>query len=135
MSTRTHFKVLAQALLAWFGFWLLGLPDYYQQYPVAALGIGSVILSAAISLLFLFVLLRVPPARRFTVAFWLSFYYTVPFALLDTWYCGIHLGHGVSYLWKYWYLTAFYFSPWLTLLPTAALLARRGTGNDGSRGN
>ncbi|MEZ5728490.1 MAG: hypothetical protein R3E48_11080 [Burkholderiaceae bacterium] len=53
-------------------------------------------------------------------------YYTLPFAILDTLYCGLYLGHGYSYLWKFWYLTVFYVSPWLTLLPTAALL--RGIG-------
>jgi hypothetical protein len=106
----------------WFGFWLLGLPDYYQQYSAAAVGIGVVILSVATSLLCLLVLLRVSPKRRFVVAFWLSFYFTIPFAVLDTWYCGIYLGHGSSYLWVYWYLTVFYVSPWLTFLPTAALL-------------
>jgi hypothetical protein len=126
MRPRTHIKTLVQAVLAWFGFWLLGLPDYYQQYSAAAVGIGSVLLSVAISLLFLFVLLRVAPARRFSVAFWLSVYYTLPFAILDTLYCGVYLGHGPSYLWTYWYLTVFYFSPWFTLLPTAALLQQHG---------
>jgi hypothetical protein len=124
MRPRTHLKTLAQAVLAWFGFWLLGLPDYYQQYSAAAVGIGSVLLSVAISLLFLFVLLRVAPERRRAVAFWLSLYYTLPFAVLDTWYCGIYLNHGASYLLTYWYLTVFYISPWLTLLPTAVLLQR-----------
>jgi hypothetical protein len=124
MRLQNHFKLLAQTVLAWLGFWLLGLPEYYQQYSAAAVGIGIVILSVATSLLCLLILLRVSPKRRFVVAFWLSFYFTVPFALLDTWYCGIYLGHGSSYLWTYWYLTVFYVSPWLTLLPTAALLQR-----------
>lgn len=124
MRLHNHFKLLAQAIVVWFGFWLLGLPDYYQQYSAAAVGIGSVLLSVATSLLCLLVLLRVSPKRRVVVAFWLSFYFTVPFAVLDTWYCGIYLGHGSSYLLTYWYLTVFYVSPWLTLLPTAALLQR-----------
>lgn len=122
MQLRTHVKILAQAVLVWFGFWLLGLPDYYQQYSAAAMGIASVVLSVIISLVFLAILLRVQPERRLVVAFWLSLYYTAPFAALDTWYCGIYLGHGASYLWTYWYLTVFYVSPWLTLLPTALLL-------------
>lgn len=124
MRLQNHFKLLAQAMLAWLGFWLLGLPDYYQQYSANAVGIGVVILSVATSLLCLMVLLRVSSRRRFVIAFWLSFYFTVPFAVLDMWYCGIYLGHGSSYLWDYWYLTVFYVSPWLTLLPTAALLQK-----------
>lgn len=124
MRMKTHLMLLGQAILIWFGFWLAGLPDYYQQYSQVALGIGSVLLSALISLLCLWVLARVTAARRRSIAFWLSVYYTVPFAALDTWYCGIYLGHGSSYLWQYWYLSAFYISPWLTLLPTAAVLNR-----------
>lgn len=124
MRLQNHFKLLAQVMLAWLGFWLLGLPDYYQQYSANAVGIGVVILSVATSLLCLMVLLRVSSRRRFVIAFWLSFYFTVPFAVLDMWYCGIYLGHGSSYLWDYWYLTVFYVSPWLTLLPTAALLQK-----------
>jgi hypothetical protein len=124
MQLHSHFKILAQAIFVWLAFWLLGLPDYYQQYSAAAVGIGSVILSVVISLLGLVVLLRISPKRRFVVAFWLSFYFTIPLALLDALYCGIYLGHGLSYLWKYWYLTVFYVSPWLTFLPTAALLQR-----------
>ena len=122
MRLRTHIKILAQAVLIWFGFWLLGLPDYFQQYSPAAVGIGSVLLSVALTLLALLVLLRISPERRFTFAFWLSFYYTVPFAVLDVLYCGIYLRHGASYLWTYWYLSVFYISPWLTFFPTAALL-------------
>lgn len=126
MRLQSHLKILVQAVLAWFGFWVLGLPDYYQQYSHAAVGIGSVLLSVATSLLCLLILLRLPPERRFKVAFWLSLYFTLPFAVLDSWYCGVYLGHGSSYLWTYWYLTVFYVSPWFTLLPTAALLQQRG---------
>jgi hypothetical protein len=28
------------------------------------------------------------------LAFWLSFYYTIPLALYDWLYCGLYLGHG-----------------------------------------
>ena len=125
MHASTHAKTLVQMVLVWFGFWLLGLPDYYQQYSTAAVGAAAVLLSVLISLVCLATLLRTRPERMANKALWLSFYFTVPFALLDTLYCGIYLGHGASYLWKYWYLTVFYVSPWLTLLPTAALLRNR----------
>lgn len=125
MNPSRHFKTLAQMVLIWFGFWLLGLPEYYQQYPTAVVGAAAVLLSVAISLVCLAVLVRAQPERRMNKALWLSIYYTVPFAVLDTLYCGIYLGHGSAYLWKYWYLTVFYVSPWLTLMPTAALLRGR----------
>ena len=51
------------------------------------------------------------------IAMWMSFYFTVPFALLDWIYCGVYLGHGAAFLRLYWYLTAFYFIPWALWLP------------------
>ena len=125
MHARTHAKTLIQMVLVWFGFWLLGLPDYYQQYATAAVGAAAVLLSVLVSLVCLAMLVRTHPERRTKQALWLSVYYTVPFAVLDALYCGLYLGHGPSYLSKYWYLTVFYISPWLTLLPTAALLRDR----------
>lgn len=127
MRPAQHVKLLLQTMAAWLGFWLIGLPDYYQQYPTAAMGAACVLLSVVISLFCLAVLLQTRPERRRRIAFWLSVYFTLPFAVLDTLYCGIYLGHGASYLWQYWYLTVFYVSPWMTLLPTAVLLERAGT--------
>jgi hypothetical protein len=123
MSFRGHLRLLAQAVAVWFAFWLLGLPAYYQQYSTIAQAVACVVLSVAISLIAVAVLRRGPAKSRYRRAFWISLYYTVPFALLDAWYCGIYLGHGTSYLSTYWYLTLFYVTPWLTFLPTAILLS------------
>ena len=125
MRPARHLVLLGQATAVWLGFWLAGLPHYYQQYPMLALAIGSILLSVLISLAAILVLQRVRPGARMNRAFWLSFYYTVPFALLDTIYCGFYLGHGPGYLATYWYLTIFYFTPWLTFPPTAWLLQRQ----------
>lgn len=81
-------------------------------------------LSVLISLVALLLLARVRPDRRETLALWLSVYYTLPFAVLDTLYCGLFLRHGWAYLQQYWYLTVFYVTPWLTFLPTAWALNR-----------
>ena len=124
MRTATHLTLLAQGTGAWLVFWLLGLPSYYQQFSPAALGAASVILSVLISLAALLVLARARPELRMTWAFWISFYYTVPFAILDSVYCGLYLGHGVQYLVQYWYLSIFYISPWLTFIPTVCLLRK-----------
>ncbi|MES2952158.1 MAG: hypothetical protein V4858_26835 [Pseudomonadota bacterium] len=124
MKLTQHLGLLAQATAVWAAFWLLGLPAYYQQYSAEGLAMASVLLSVLISLAALFVLARTRPEVRMSRAFWLSFYYTVPFAILDTLYCGIYLGHGGVYLLQYWYLTVFYFSPWLTFMPTAMLLRK-----------
>jgi hypothetical protein len=124
MTFQNHLKLLVQGVVVWAGFWVLGLPNYYQQYSTAAVGVGCTILSVVISLFALYVLMRGRPQTRMSRAIWISLYYTVPFAILDTLYCGVYLGHGASYLTKYWYLTVFYFTPWITFPPTAWMLSK-----------
>lgn len=124
MSPRTHLLLLVQAVVVWALFWLAGLPHYFQQYSTLAMGVACTLLSTLISLAALAILVRVRIERRRRLGWWLAFYYTAPFALLDTLYCGVWLGHGIGYLLPYWYLTVFYLTPWLTFPPTAALLDR-----------
>ncbi len=128
MNLRRHLNLFVQGLSVWAAFWFAGLPGYYQQYSLALIAVASILLSVVISLAAIFVLRRARAEVRFSRAFWISFYYTVPFALLDALYCGVYLSHGASYLLKYWYLSVFYVTPWLTFIPTALLL--RGTGAD-----
>jgi hypothetical protein len=125
MNYTKHISFLMQAIIGWVLFWLAGLPHYYQQYSLPVMGIGCTLLSVVISLAAIFVLGRGRPETRVSRAFWISFYFTLPFAFLDTLYCGVYLGLGASYLISYWYLTLFYFTPWLTFLPTAWLLNRK----------
>ena len=125
MTPRKHIVLLLQALLVWFAFWLIGLPAYYQQYSTVTMAVAIALLSVATSLAALVVLRAGRDETRMRRAFWLSLYYTVPFAALDALYCGWYLGHGEGFLAKYWYLTVFYVTPWLTFMPTAALLRQR----------
>ncbi len=127
MNSRKHVSLLLQGISVWAAFWLAGLPSYYQQYSLVALAVGSVLLSVAISLAAIFILRRGKDSTRLKRAFWISVYYTVPFAALDTLYCGVYLGHGASFLIKYWYLSVFYVTPWLTFIPTALLLRESAT--------
>ncbi len=122
MSLRKHFSLLLQAISAWLAFWIIGLPSYYQQYSTVTMAVAGVLLSVAISLAAILVLRNGREEARKTRAFWLSVYYTLPFAALDALYCGWYLGHGVEFFSKYWYLTVFYVTPWLTFIPTAFLL-------------
>ncbi len=131
MSPRKHISLLTQATGVWFGFWFLGLPSYYQQYATVTMAVAMILLSVATSLAAIFLLRHAREETRMQRAFWLSFYYTIPFALLDVLYCGWYLGHGADFLSKYWYLTVFYLTPWLTFMPTAALLRSRPTPTKG----
>ncbi|WOB07781.1 hypothetical protein [Piscinibacter gummiphilus] len=127
MTPRKHLTLLLQAIGVWFIFWLIGLPAYYQQYATVTMAVASVLLSVAISLAAIAVLRGVDDDARKPRAFWLSVYYTAPFAALDALYCGWYLGHGPGFLGRYWYLTVFYVTPWLTFIPTAVLLRRQST--------
>ena len=46
---------------------------------------------------------------------WLAFYFTVPLFFYDLIYCGCYLGHGISFIWEYWYLTVYYILPWIII--------------------
>lgn len=124
IAPRRHLAMFVQATVVWGLFWLIGLPDYYRQYSDRTLGVVCTLLSVAFCLYALALLLPRRPAARMPIAVWMSFYYSVPFAIYDGLYCGVHLGHGAGYLWIYWYLSVFYLSVWLTFVPVAWLLNR-----------
>jgi small basic protein len=124
MNVAKHPVLLVQGVVVWGLFWLAGLPGYYQQYSPVTVAVVCVLVSVAISLAALLILLRGRSETKLRRAVWISFYYTVPFAVLDWLYCGVYLGHGTAFLVRYWYLTVFYFTPWLSFVPTALLLRK-----------
>lgn len=124
MRPATHVRVLAFAVVLWAAFWIAGWPDYYQSWPFAPLAVGSVVITLVSAWAGWRAIAKARPEHRLSRAFWLSFYFTVPLALLDTWYCGIHLDHGASFLTKYWYLSIFYVIPWLIWLPMGLFPAK-----------
>jgi hypothetical protein len=97
MTPRKHILLLLQAVSVWFAFWLIGLPDYFQQYSTVTLAVGSIFLSVAISLAAVLVLRAGRDETRMSRAFWLSVYFTLPLAALDALYCGWYLGHGYAF--------------------------------------
>lgn len=120
---KRHLKLLASGLLTWGAFWVAGLPDYYQQYPAWLLALGTALLVPPTAWVGWKLIVGTKAEHRFSRAFWLAFYFTVPFAVADTLYCGVYLGHHEAYLVKYWYLTVFYVIPWVLYLPMG--LSRR----------
>lgn len=122
MRFQLHVRLLAFGLLSWLAFWIAGMPDYYQQYSTVAMLVVSAVVTIAIVVVAHLILRRTRPERRLTLAIWISFYFTVPLAVADYLYCGVHLGHGARFFVEFWYLTAFYVIPWVVFLPMAALL-------------
>lgn len=126
MKIQHHIRILLIATLVWAGFWVAGLPDYYQHYSHGFMAIFLTLLLVPIGAAIYYVLKRVKPGRRLALALWLSFYFTVPLALYDFLYCGLYLGEGMKFLFTYWYLTAYYIIPWVLLPLIAVRLNRQG---------
>ncbi len=124
MNTKKHSALLLQSSALWLLFWVVGLPDYYQQYSPVLIGVLCTLLSVAFSLFAIFILMRCRAEIRMSRGCWLSFYYTIPFAIYDSLYCGWYLGLGAGFLVSHWYLTIFYISLWLTFIPVAWMLNR-----------
>ena len=124
MSSRGHLGIFLIATLVWAGFWLAGLPSYYQQYSTVFMVFFDTLVLIPIAAIAYVFLRRLRPERRLPVAFWLAFYFTVPLAVYDWLYCGLYLGHGSGFISRYWYLSVYYAIPWI-LLPLTALLLNR----------
>jgi hypothetical protein len=112
------------ATVVWAAFWAIGWPSYYQQYSRRTMLLFSLALLVGIIAFLPRVFRPLRPARRIRVAWWMSFYFTVPLAAYDALYCGVHLGHGLAFVWKYWYLSVYYVIPWLVMPAVAATLNR-----------
>jgi hypothetical protein len=113
MKKRHHLRLLGLATVVWAGFLVGGLPDYYQQYPSGFMVVFDLLVLIPIAIVYRAVLVRVPPQRRMQVALWIAFYFTVPLAVYDFVFCGLVLGFGLRFLVEFWYLTVYYFIPWL----------------------
>ena len=124
MTMRGHIQIVLIASAVWVGFWVAGLPSYYQQYSNLHMIWFDSLLLIPITAIIYFVLRRLRPEVRLSIALWLAFYFSVPLSLYDWLYCGLYLGHGIQFIFRYWYLTAYYAIPW-ALLPLVALLLNR----------
>ena len=113
MPVRTHVKLFFFMTAGWFLFWLIGLPDYYQQYSTRFMIIFDAVVLLPIVLAVYAVIKRSAKTEALLLSFWLAFYITVPLFLYDYLYCGYYLGHGFGFVRAYWYLTVYYVLPWL----------------------
>jgi hypothetical protein len=118
MSLRSHIRLGIVVTAVWALFWLLGWPDYYQQYSTRPMVIFVVILALLFWVLVIR-MLRSIKSGRIHKSIILSIYFTVPFFAYDYVYCGIYLGNGMGFLIKYWYLTIYYIIPWIMVPLTA----------------
>jgi hypothetical protein len=125
MRLQKHIRLLVIVTIAWILFLIAGLPDYYQQYSIRTMLIFDLVILFPIWWILYRSIKRSKPGRGVTVALWWSFYFSAPLCIYDFLYCGVWLGHGIRFLWMYWYLTAYYIIPWLILPITGWLVDRK----------
>ncbi|MEO0477810.1 MAG: hypothetical protein AAF085_17855 [Planctomycetota bacterium] len=114
MTAIKHAKLVAYSFFTWLAFYLIGLPDYYQSWPMWS----KVVICLLVTLMYF-------PVTRYTLhrywkderhlinSLWLAFYLTVPLFIYDYLLLGLYFKIGITYVIPYWYLTFFYFSFWI----------------------
>lgn len=113
LDLRTHLALLAMSFATWGLFVILGLPDYYQQWPLLA----KLAILPAVTALYMplapWLLRRFPTQDHRRNAGWLALYLTVPLFIYDYVYIVVIGGDDLSFVFRYWYLSFFYLSFWL----------------------
>jgi hypothetical protein len=125
MKAHKHIRLLTLVTIAWFLFWIAGLPYYYQQYSTTVMVIFDLVILPPIWFLIYRSANRSRPGRGVKVCLWWSFYISVPLFIYDLIYCGLYLDHGMRFLSTYWYLTVYYILPWFIFPPTGWLIENR----------
>jgi len=128
MTSKKHLQLLAYSFITWLSFYIVGLPDYYQQWYTWA-KFAAVIL---VTVLYF-------PVTRYTLekywddgrhvinSCWLALYLTVPLFIYDYLLLAIYKGLGIQFVFPYWYLSFFYFSFWVQFPYIAWQMEREGT--------
>jgi hypothetical protein len=124
MALYGHMRLLFIVSLAWLLFWIAGLPAYYRQYSMITMVIFDLVILPPIWFVVYRSVKHSKPGKGLKVSLWWSFYISIPLFIYDLIYCGIYLGHGADFLWKYWYLTVYYILPWL-IFPLAGWLVEK----------
>ncbi|MCJ8169106.1 hypothetical protein [Atopomonas sediminilitoris] len=113
LTIKTHAALLLMSFITWGVFVLVGWPDYYQSWPLS-MQIGAVVAVTLIYIPLSRLILQWMTTRDYLGhAWWLALYLTVPLFCYDVVYIKWIGGEDWGFLYRYWYLTLFYFSFWL----------------------
>ncbi|MEO0489677.1 MAG: hypothetical protein AAFZ49_08980 [Cyanobacteria bacterium J06659_2] len=114
MDTKKHFQLLAYSFITWLSFYIIGLPNYYQQWYFWA----KIMICVFVTLIYF-------PITQYTLkkywtngkhlvnSCWLALYLTLPLFVYDYLLLAVYKGLGIRFVIPYWYLTLFYFSFWI----------------------
>lgn len=113
LSLKTHFSLLLMSFITWGVFVLIGLPDYYQSWSFSS----KIIICIAVTILYIpltpFILNLVDQRDYIRNSLWLALYLTLPLFIYDYVFIVVIGGDNLSFVFRYWYLTFFYFSFWV----------------------
>ena len=92
MNSRKHLQLLAYSFITWFTFYLIGLPDYYQQWYLWA----KVLICTGVTIAYFPITeytLRTyfSDGKHLTNSCWLALYLTLPLFVYDYLLLGTHL--------------------------------------------
>ena len=114
MTVKNHIQLLIYSFFTWFTFYLVGLPAYYQQWPlIAKLAIIPIITVAYFPVTRYTLKKYWSNNQHFKNSCWLALYLTVPLFIYDYLLLAVYYKLGIQFVVPYWYLTFFYFSFWL----------------------
>lgn len=125
MKPGNHIRLLIIVSAAWVLFWVAGLPNYYQQYSTKFMILFDLAILPPIWLIVYRSVKKSKPGRRFKASLWWAFYISFPLFIYDLLYAGLHLGHGINFLWRYWYLTVYYILPWFIFPPMGRFIEKK----------
>jgi hypothetical protein len=114
MTKAKHFQLVIYSFVTWLSFYLIGLPEYYQQWPLwAKLPILPVVTIMYFPVTKLTLQKYWSDGRHFTNSCWLAFYLTFPLFIYDYLLLALYKELGIGFVFSYWYLSFFYFSFWI----------------------
>ena len=114
MTRKKHLQLLGYSFITWLSFYLIGLPEYYQQW----------VFWAKVTVLILVTGLYFPithytlknywdNGQHLVNSCWLALYLTLPLFIYDYLLLAVYKGLGIGFMIAYWYLSFFYFSFWI----------------------
>lgn len=111
MSLLKHIRLLINVTICWLVFVLIGLPNYYQNWPFTGLLYFCILVYFVVGIA-IYLMTRRYEGYLFRRALWVAFYITVPLALYDYVYVQLIRGESFELLNRFWYLAIFYVVPW-----------------------
>lgn len=127
IEIKHHIFLFCLTTTLWTFFLLGGLSsEYYLLWPFGkSLLLINALPAIALIPLGYYVLKHIIGHDFIVASFWAAFYASVPLIFYDYLYIAVHLKVGLSFFKSHWYLTTFYFIPWVVLPLVAVRISKQ----------